>query len=482
MMNNLKNDKFSEGKSNPIENLLKTGTFFVTFEIESPLHSEEESIQLKNASEIIKVLENQKKIPSGIAVLDKSHEPSQFNTVDFANKLFTKNKLNFLYLSGKAVKSSQIKRNLSKCKEYGISNIIPVTGNAYDFSKFKHLKKPACFDSIHTLHIIKNEFQNSGFFPGAIVNPFKYESDNSFAQYFKLIKKLNFGANFIVAQSGWDMMKYQELRWYMNERDYNYPTIARFTFLTPEKVLEIQNNKCPGIFISRDLGIMLDKEKKFGYAQFESVQWRRLQIIASGLKLLGYGGIQISGLQSPKQADIALQKLNEAFIELNDFEKWRQAYTEHFSRSDMAPFAHRHYLYKNLFSEQYTNHKIKEKNGINKCKIAIKTKYKIAKHLFSKSHLLAPNENKFFKTILLNCPSCAYCRIPLTHYICPETCPKGLANGPCGNSSVDGFCEINPQKTCIHLLRVRIAAWLNQIDLLEERYIRHPDQGEKSKI
>jgi len=481
-MNKLKNVKNDEIMPNILEGFLKKGRFFVLFEIESPILQNMETNILDNAFEIQEAVTSHNTIPAALAVLDKQNEPTSFNTVNFAGKLFDKNHLNVLYLSGKSANADNIKRNLKKCIEYGIKNVVPVTGNAYDFSKIKNLKKSACFDSCHTLHIIKKEFNNSILFPGATVNPFKYEPDILFSQYFKLIKKLNFGANFIVAQAGWDMLKYQELRWYMNERDYNYPTIGRFLFLNQKKLDDIQKNKCPGIFISRDLHIILEKEKKFSHVQFASAQWRRLQIIASGLKLLGYNAIQISGLNSAHLAKTALNKINEAFDELNNFEKWLQAYSDHFFRSDMAPFEHRYYLYKNLFSEQYTNEKFKDKKRISQCSFMMKTKFKLAKKLFSKSHLLDPNENKFSKTLLMNCKSCAYCRLPLMHYICPETCPKGLANGPCGGSSVDGHCEVYNNKKCIHIKRTQIAAWLNQIDILEERYIRHPNQGEKTKI
>ena len=36
------------------------------------------------------------------------------------------------------------------------------------------------------------------------------------------------------------------------------------------------------------------------------------------------------------------------------------------------------------------------------------------------------------KHAVVGCESCGQCRLGETLYICPETCPKGLANGPCG--------------------------------------------------
>ena len=52
------------------------------------------------------------------------------------------------------------------------------------------------------------------------------------------IKKLNFGANFIITQAGWDLLKHQELRWYLEKRGFYEPSLARILFLKPKlKVL-----------------------------------------------------------------------------------------------------------------------------------------------------------------------------------------------------------------------------------------------------
>jgi len=101
--------------------------------------------------------------------------------------------------------------------------------------------------------------------------------------------------------------------------------------------------------------------------------------------------------------------------------------------------------------------------------------------MFSKDHLLAPDEHKLSKKIFAGCPSCSYCRLPLTHYICPELCPKGLANGPCGNTRPNGNCELR-EKKCIHSRRAERAAWLNEIDTLEEKYIKHPEAAAKISV
>ena len=91
--------------------------------------------------------------------------------------------------------------------------------------------------------------------------------------------------------------------------------------------------------------------------------------------------------------------------------------------------------------------------------------------LFSKSHRRDSNEHVLTKKIFAGCRRCTWCRLPFTEFVCPETCPKGLANGPCGGNRFDGTCEFGGRQ-CIHAKIFRLAAWRKDLDTLEERYIK----------
>jgi len=56
-----------------------------------------------------------------------------------------------------------------------------------------------------------------------------------------------------------------------------------------------------------------------------------------------------------------------------------------------------------------------------------------------------------------------------TLYICPETCPKGLANGPCGGTSLDR-CEFGDRE-CVHSAKYRLAVSVGRTEVLRERLI-----------
>ena len=70
---------------------------------------------------------------------------------------------------------------------------------------------------------------------------------------------------------------------------------------------------------------------------------------------------------------------------------------------------------------------------------------------------------------VVGCESCGQCRLGETLYICPETCPKGLANGPCGGTSLD-LCEFGDRE-CIHSVKARLAKAVNQTQILKEKLI-----------
>ena len=53
------------------------------------------------------------------------------------------------------------------------------------------------------------------------------------------------------------------------------------------------------------------------------------------------------------------------------------------------------------------------------------------------------------KGLVFDCRMCGQCMLQQTALICPMRCPKGMRNGPCGGPSLDGKCEVYPEKPCI---------------------------------
>ncbi|MBV9228063.1 MAG: methylenetetrahydrofolate reductase C-terminal domain-containing protein [Chloroflexi bacterium] len=56
---------------------------------------------------------------------------------------------------------------------------------------------------------------------------------------------------------------------------------------------------------------------------------------------------------------------------------------------------------------------------------------------------------EYTKGALFDCHMCGQCILQQTALICPMRCPKGMRNGPCGGPSLEGRCEVYPDKPCI---------------------------------
>ncbi|WP_205195421.1 MULTISPECIES: methylenetetrahydrofolate reductase C-terminal domain-containing protein [unclassified Burkholderia] len=73
------------------------------------------------------------------------------------------------------------------------------------------------------------------------------------------------------------------------------------------------------------------------------------------------------------------------------------------------------------------------------------------------------------KRPLVGCDTCGSCRLQDTLYVCPETCPKGLANGPCGGTRLNR-CEFDDRE-CVHSVKYRLAKSTGQFALLAQTLI-----------
>ena len=92
---------------------------------------------------------------------------------------------------------------------------------------------------------------------------------------------------------------------------------------------------------------------------------------------------------------------------------------------------------------------------------------KLSGTLFANADKLPARERRLTKKLLASCHACESCRLPQTDYVCPEICPKGLANGSCGCGKANGDCELQ-ETECAFARRLRIANDKFDFSSLEE--------------
>ena len=432
---------------------------------------------LEAAKERLRQLESAvldiKSLNCALAITDAYSQQDSYRSLDYAMGLNMESRdRHVIYLSGRNTTVESAKELIQFAKAGNFHNLVAVTGDAAYGEGVRETRKRKFLESVHSLKMMND----GNFFSGCVMNPFQYTPYSLYPQYSKLVKKLNSGAKFIVTQAGYDMLKLQALRWYLGERGLYFPTIARLLLLTHEKFDDILNKRYPGIKISNDFRKILEKESQFSSNQFESAQWRRLELQAAGCRLLGYSGIQIMGVDSPAKARTAAERIAGALREFTTFEQWLEEYNAYLAKAEMAPLSSSFYMYDRILHRAYpeTPPRMSE---IGDLKISRNEKflYNLRRFFFSHADTQNANNRRFWKVLTAGCRTCNQCRLPSTFYICPEHCPKKAANGPCGGVKPNGDCEIGNFE-CIHSYKMRLALWQKKVDKLEDEYIPPPGE------
>jgi len=443
---------FDTPSGNRFRQCLGHGVFNVLFEVTAPgceLPDEEAAARL---AVLEKTVLNSKTVPCALAITDRYWSDKHRTALDYAALLPEKNRnSHVVYLSGRNADGNNMRGMLAEARSLNIANLVAVSGTSRSGETARQLRKMAFTESVDTLQMIKST-NNALFFPGAVVNAHQYNAPGLYASIFKLIKKFNSGAEFAVTQAGFDMAQLDALRTYLAWRGYHQPLVARLMILTPEKVDRITAGELPGINISKDFLDILNKELRFSASQFEAAQYRRLELQAAGCKLLGFNAIQISGVDSAEKMRIAISRIERALKEFTNLAQWAEEYKFYMARSDMAPREKDFYLFEKLLAPHNANAPAPALTEFNIAELNWHQRFadKARRFLFPEADTQPPHERMWLKKLLAGCQGCNNCRLPQTQFHCPELCPKGLANGPCGGVRNNGCCEVG-NFPCVHL-------------------------------
>ncbi|MDU4255493.1 methylenetetrahydrofolate reductase C-terminal domain-containing protein [Pseudomonas sp.] len=316
---------------------------------------------------------------------------------------------------------------------------------------------------------------------GAALNPFKYREEEGRAQYLKAEKKLLAGADFLTLQLGFDAAKHIEAQTWMRAQAPVRPMLACVMELTSKRATVLQS--VPGIVITQSMCELLAREEQESqaYARARSLDRLALQIV--GLKLMGYAGIHLSGIHTLDELlslERAISEYQNSIASLSSwFERWHASWhmpgvpevtfvpdaaAWEMGQSAVAATRRERLRYA-LFSsvhEQFFNRTgwISRAFGwgvtlpVWRAGVAAKVLHAIERTV---------------KRPLVGCDTCGRCRLQDTLYVCPETCPKGLANGPCGGTRFNR-CEFGDRE-CVHSIKYRIAKSANQLPVLAQTLI-----------
>ncbi len=357
-----------------------------------------------------------------------------------------------------------------------VRNLLVMTGD-YTYSGYMGRSKPVFdIDPSMLLHMITDmnkglevptfkgttTLQRTHFFAGAAVSPFKKLESEQMGQYYKLKKKLEAGAGFIVTQLGYDARKFQEALMMVKYWGFeNVPVIGN-VYLLPLGAARLMNrNGLPGCVVTNELVSTIAKEAEADDKGKQARLERAAKMFAF-MKGMGFAGVHIGG-HGMKYEDLEyiLDKGEELAANWQDLVRdfqFPQPDGWYFFEKDEAtglnadapvdrsqdrPAAPLGYT-----AFKALHHAMFEKKGF-----LFKPMQALARSVDGSAmeHLFTRVEH-FMKVMTNECMHCGDCGLFDIAYLCPTSqCPKGQRNGPCGGS-FEGWCEVYPQeKECIYV-------------------------------
>jgi len=371
---------------------------------------------------------------------------------------------------------NQIESILYSLDRIGISNLLLMTGD-FPLYGFEGEAKPVYdLDSVQLIRFINQ--MNEGldidgkapgggvrlpptrFFKGCTVSPFKKYEAEVMAQYYKLYKKVNIGADFVITQLGYDARKFDELLRFMHHHGIRIPILGNVYVLNQAVAKVMNQGKVPGCVVTDDLYRKYEEEAK-SPDKGKAARLTRAAKLISILRGIGYAGVHIGG------PNLRYEDMEEVIEESKDLSSRWESFVHEFS----FPQANGFYLFeKNPKTGLNTDIPLQKKRKLRK-----PLGYAIMRFLH---HLAFTSEAPFFKParwvykkidgtwvdgpmteleywvkfISSRCRRCGDCTLLEVAFLCPQSqCPKYLFNGQCGGSS-EGWCEVFPgKKKCIYV-------------------------------
>jgi len=330
-------------------------------------------------------------------------------------------------------------------------------------------------DSVELVALI-HQYRQTGmpFWISVAVTPFKYTEPDCVYQYIKLEKKFAAGADYAITQLGFDARKFRELRRYLDERGIRKPVLGNAYVLNKRAAEKMAKGEPPGCWVSPELLAKVQEESQAKDGG-EAARLERAARMVAIIRGLGYAGAYLGGTHKADHI--------RWIIERSEFlaPQWERL-AEEFTYAPKNAF----YLYEspqqpvkplglwprtlNFLGRTFP---VRQETRLRK--ILVSLFRRIDRHPALARQL--ERAEFAFKSPVFGCQACGNCVLGDMEYVCPQTCPKQLRNGPCGGTN-NGQCEVIPEQACIWVRVYERAKTANELELLKV-YIPPPDRSLK---
>jgi len=361
-----------------------------------------------------------------------------------------------------------LRKTLEDLQALGLMNVFALTG---DWPK----EGTPVFDldSVQLVRMIA-DMRRAGlpFHIAVAVSPFKYVEADQVYQYLKLEKKIAAGADLAITQVGWDARKFAELRRHLRERGVDLPVLGSVYVLGPRAAEKMAKGEPPGCWVSPELLARVRAESKAPdgglRARLERAAW-----MVAVLRGLGYAGAYIGGTHDAGHVQWIIRRA-EALAP-----RWEEVYGElQFGRTDGFYLYDRSAVTRSVVAARLP----RILDGLARVfplthDSALR---RLLRRLFTWIDRRPPlariveRAELALKKPVFGCQACGNCVLSWMEYVCPQTCPKQMRNGPCGGTHM-GRCEVRDQP-CIWVDVHARATAAGRVDALRA-YVPPPDRS-----
>ena len=440
--------------ANPLREALSAGRFCYVVELVAS--------RLTREARLLEVASNLAQVPGVVAGSITSyaggalgHDPVRVGTAARARGL-TPN----IHLTCVGRDRFSAWRMLEDLHALGIENVLALTG---DYPKTTTPQAPEALydlDSVQLVGLI-NEARQRGmtFFISVAVSPFKYTEQDCAYQYLKLQKKIAAGADSIITQLGYDMQKFRELKQYLEEHAIRRPVLANVYILGGKAAEKMSQGEPPGCWVSPELLEQVRSEVKVADTAKVARLERAARMVAV-IRGLGYSGAYLGG---DHQADHVRWIIRRSEVLSSHWEELEQEFNYaprngfYFFKALPAP-AKKRGVIPRLLDVLGRIFPVNEQGYLRNLLVRL---FRIADRKPALSHAIERLEFAV-KAPLFGCQACGNCVLSYMEYVCPQTCPKNLRNGPCGGTS-NGRCEVE-DRPCIWVAVYERAKAAGRID------------------
>jgi len=342
-------------------------------------------------------------------------------------------------------------RTLEDMHALGIENVFALTGD-YPKATTPASQQPFFhLDSVQLVSLI-HEMRQSGmpFWTAVAVSPFKYTEADCAYQYLKLEKKIAAGADYAITQLGYDARKFRELKQYLDERGLRTPILGNVYILQAKPAERMSKGDPPGCWVAPELLKQIQEETQAADKGLAARLERAARMVAI-VRGLGYAGAYLGGDHRADRVRWIIRRSESLASQWEEF-------AEEMNYAPKAAF----YFYPASSGGAQTKEAEKKRGFVPRILDALAATCPVNKPGKLRDMLAAifgwidqrpavahavERVEFALKAPVFGCQACGNCVLGTMEYVCPQTCPKNLRNGPCGGTMLER-CEV-VDKPCI---------------------------------